>query len=145
MIKLPDLRLYLECALTCMLSWLCTCSSIFFVAWTWVLHTVMLPAWRRYLCCVFLFCCQQWAAFEKLLYLPCTFGACPSPMVIYLTQWPSSYCLTPHKWLPLWTIIACSHIKPTTLTLTQTGCSVSLIPVLSCYPLRGLTVVVVFL
>lgn len=48
----------------------------------------------------------------------------------YLTQWPPPCSLTPHKWLPLWTItsfkIACSDITPATATvlfLTPYGCS----------------------
>lgn len=61
------------------------------------LRTVMLPAWRHlsYLCFV-LFCCWQWAAFEKLLYLPYTVGACPSPMVIFTSHSGHHRALLPH-------------------------------------------------
>lgn len=64
-----------------------------------VLRTVTLPAWRHLLylfLCFVLFCCRQWAAFEKLLYLPCTVGACPSPMVIFTSHNGHHRALLPH-------------------------------------------------
>lgn len=124
MIKLPNLIIW-NASVTCMFSAVITgylemihielCCSM----QTCVVYCHVACLTPLLVLCFVLSCCWQWAAFEKLLYLPCTVGgACPSPMVLYLTQWPPSRCLTPRKWLPLWTItsskIACAHFTRAT-------------------------------
>ena len=47
-------------------------------------------------CVCVLSCCRQWAAFEKPLYLPCTVGACPSPMVTFTSRYGHRCALLPH-------------------------------------------------